>query len=179
MLAAGFFELNTKFFGELDEVQFVQQFANGFSTHVGFKRTGAVLLTRGAELFFGQQLLSFQVRLTGFDHHVILEVNHFLKRTGFHVQQVAQARGHCFEEPDMDHWSGQVDVTHAFTSNTTVSDFDATSVTDHALVFHAAIFTAGTLPVLFRAKNSFAEQSIFLGAISPVVDRFRLFDFPK
>src|SRR5690606_29252756 len=50
---------------------------------------------------------------------------------------------------------------------------------NHALVLHAAILAAGAFPVLFRTKDALAEQTIALGAIGTIVDRFGLFHFAE
>ena len=165
--------------GQSDQVQLVQQFANRFGTHVRFERTGTVLLTGGAILFFGQQLTWFQLGRARVDHHVVLEIDDLFHRTGFHRQQVAQSRWHRFEEPDVDDRRGQFDVPHSLSANARVGDFHTTAVTDHALVFHSTVFTAGALPVLFRSENTLTEQAVFFWTIRSVVDRFWLFDFAE
>ena len=120
-----------------------------------------------------------EIGLARIDHHIVLKVNHLFEGAGLHVEQVAQTRGHCFEEPDMNDGSGQIDVPHPFSADATVGDFHATAVTNHALVFHAAVLAAGTFPVLFRTKDPLAEQTILFRPIGPVVDRFGLLDFTK
>src|SRR5207253_8690652 len=92
----------------------------------------------------------------------------------FHVQEGAEAAGHRLEEPDVDHRRRQFDMTHALAANAAVGDFDAATVTDHALVFHAPVLTAGAFPVFLGPKNSFAEKAVLFGTVSPVVDRLRL-----
>ncbi len=87
----------------------------------------------------------------------------FSKRTGLHVQQVAQPRGHRLEEPDVNNRRGQLDVAHSLAAHATVGDLHTTAVADHALVLHPAVLTAGTFPVLFRPKDTLAKQTVFFG----------------
>src|SRR5207248_11166776 len=73
----------------------------------------------------------------------------------------------------------QFDVAHALPSYQRGRDLDTAAIADHALVFHAAVLAAGALPVLFRAEDALAEESILLRAVGPVVDRLRLLDLAE
>ena len=172
-------EFDSQLLGQLDQIQFIEQLTDRFGTHIRLKGSISKLGPRGAILFFGEQLLWFQFGRTRIDDHVILEVDHFLKRTGFHVQQVPEPGRHRFKEPDMNHGCSKFDVPHSLTANTTVSDFHTTAVTDHALVLHSTVLAASTLPVLLRSENTLTEQAILLRTISSVVDRFGFLDFPE
>src|SRR5205807_7699431 len=90
-----------------------------------------------------------------------------------------QAAGHGLEEPEVDDRGGQLDVAHALAADARVRDLDAAAVADHALVLHAAVLTAGALPVLFRPEDALAEQAVLLGAVGAVVDRLRLLDLAE
>src|SRR5260370_1308203 len=70
-------------------------------------------------------------------------------------------------------------MAHALAANAAVGDFDATAVTNHALVFHAPVFAACTFPVLFRAENALAEEAVFFRSIGAIITRFRLLDFAE
>src|ERR1051326_135766 len=60
-----------------------------------------------------------------------------------------------------------------------MSNLHAAAITDHALVLHATILTAGALPVLFRTKDALAEKAIALGAVSAVIDGLGLLDLAE
>ena len=70
-------------------------------------------------------------------------------------------------------------MAHSLASDATVRHLDAAAVAYHALVLHAAVFTACALPVLLRTENSFAEQAVLFRAVRSVVDRLGLLDFAK
>ncbi len=56
---------------------------------------------------------------------------------------------------------------------------DAAAVADHALVLHAAVLAAGAFPVLFRAEDALAEQTVLFRAVGAVVDRLGLLDLAE
>ena len=161
----------------MNQVKFAQQIAYGFGTHFGSEATSAEFGHFGPVLFFGQQLLFFKIGIARNGDDIVLEVNYFFQATGLHRQQVTQTTRHGFEEPNVNHRSGELDVAHSFTANARVSDFNATAIANHAFVLHAAVLTTSTLPVLFRAENSLAEQTVFFRSVRTVVDRFRLLHF--
>ena len=66
----------------------------------------------------------------------------FFKVGGLHTHQVAKARGHGFEEPDVHDRSCQIDVPHALTSNLRLDHFDATFLADHSAALHALLLAA-------------------------------------
>src|SRR5690606_37138229 len=70
-------------------------------------------------------------------------------------------------------------VAHALTADARVRHFHAAAVADHALVLHAAVLAASALPVLFRAKDAFAEQTVFFRPVRAVVDRLGLLHFAE
>ena len=73
------------------------------------------------------------------------------------------------------HGRGQLDVAHALAADLCARDLHAAAVADLALVADLLILAAVALPVLRRAKDSFAEQAVALGLECAVVDGFRLF----
>ena len=123
--------------------------------------------------------MGFQVRGTWIDDYVVLEVDHFFQACGFHFEQVTKAAWHRLEEPDVGYRGGKFDMPHAFASDSRVGDFDPATIADHPLVLHPTVLSASAFPVLFRAKNTFAEQAVFFGTVGSVVDRLRLFDFSE
>ena len=107
----------------------------------------------------------------------ILEVNHLFQAAGLHCQQVAQATGHRFEEPDVHDGRGQFDMPHPLTANSRMSYFNAAAVANHSLIFHAPVFTTSTFPVLLRTKNPLAKQSVFFRPKGSIINCFWFFYF--
>ena len=159
---------------QLHQVQILQQLADRLGPHVGLEGAVAVGFAGRAVFFLGQQLLLLERRVAGLGDDVILEVDHLFQAGGLHGQQVAQAAGHGLEEPDVHDRRGQLDVAHPLAADAAVRDLDAAAVADHPLVFHAAVLAAGAFPVLFRAEDPLAEQTVFFRPVGAVVDRFRL-----
>src|SRR6185295_6400829 len=93
------------------------------------------------------------------------------------AEQVAQARGHGLEEPDVHHGRGQVDVAHALATHAAVRDHHAALVAHDALVLDALVLAAEALPVLLRTEDALAEQAVALGPVGAVVDRLGLLHF--
>src|SRR5262249_35671735 len=118
-------------------------------------------------------------RLTGINHHVVLEVDNLFEAGGLHVEQRAQPARHRLEEPNVDDGSGELDMPRALAADAAVRDFDAATVADHAFVLQARVFAAGALPILLRTEDALAEKAVLFGPISSVVDGFRLLDFAK
>ena len=174
LLRAGLDQLDAQILGELHQVQILEQLADRFGPHVGLEGAVAIGFAGRAVFFFGQQLLLLERRVAGLGDDVILEVDHLFQAGGLHGQQVAQAAGHGLEEPDVDDRRGQFDVAHPLAADAAVRHLDAAAVADHALVFHAAVLAAGAFPVLFRAEDALAEQTVFFRPVGAVVDRFRL-----
>src|SRR5439155_2265952 len=138
-----------------------------------------IAFPRFAKIFLGQELPLFKRRLAGVDDDVILEINDLFQAGGLHVEQGPEAAGHGLEEPDVNDRGRQLDVAHALAADTTVRHLDAAAVANHPLILHAPVFAAGALPVLFRAENALAEESVFLGTIGPIIDRLRFLDFAE
>ena len=110
------------------------------------------------------------------DHVAAAEVEHLLELLGGDVEQVAHARRHALEEPDVAHRRRQPDVAHALAAHLGASDLDAAALADDALVAHALVLAAVALPVLGGTEDAFAEQTVTLGLERAVVDRLGLGD---
>ena len=70
--------------------------------------------------------------------------------------------------------SGELDVTHALTSDLGTGDFYAAAVADLTLEFDSFVLAAVTLPVLGRSEDLLAEKTFSLGLEGAVVDGFGL-----
>ena len=97
-----------------------------------------------------------------------------LQSLGAHVKQQSYAAGHPAEVPDMRDWSGKLYMPHALAADLGAGNLYAALVAHHALIAHSLIFAAVTFPILSRAENSLAEQSVLFGLLCTVVYSFRL-----
>src|SRR5690606_13330573 len=70
-------------------------------------------------------------------------------------------------------------MPHPLAADAAVRDLHAAAVADHPFVLHAAVLAARAFPVLLRAENPLAEQSVALGTIGAVVDCLGLFDLAE
>src|SRR5262249_5566891 len=83
------------------------------------------------------------------------------------------------EKPDVYDRSCELDMPHPLAPYARMRHLDAAAVADHSLVFHPAVLAAGTFPVFFRPEDPLAEQAVFLGTVSPIIDCFRLLHLPE
>src|SRR5438552_3820397 len=107
------------------------------------------------------------------------EVEHLLELARGDVEQVADAARHALEEPDVRDGRGEVDVAHALAAHLLPRHLDAAALADDALVADALVLAAVPLPVLRRAENALAEETVTLGLERAVVDRLRLRDLAR
>src|SRR4029079_5596966 len=102
--------------------------------------------------------------------HVRREVDDLLEVLRGEVEQVAEARRHTLEEPDVRDGRGQLDVAHALTTDLRAGHLDAAALADDALEAHALVLAAVALPVPGGTEDLLAEQAILLRLQGPVVD---------
>ncbi len=172
-------EIDPQLLRERHEIEGEQELPDRLGAHLGLERAVAVGGAGLAILLLGEQLLLLQRRVLRIQNDVILEVDHLLQARRLHVEQRAQPARHRLEEPDVDDGRRQLDVPHPLPPHATVRDLHAAAVADHALVLHAAILAAGTLPVLLRSEDPLAHQPILLRAVGAVVDRLGLLHLPE
>ena len=134
------------------------------------------MLDLGIELVLQTGQIVVALVLVHLGDHVGGEVDDALQILRGDVQQVAQARGHTLEEPNVSHRSGELDVAHALTAHAATGHFNAASLADDALEAHALVLTAGALPIAGRTEDLLTEQTVLLRLQSTVVDGFRLLD---
>ena len=167
-----------------NKVQTLKKPLDSFGTHASIK----TVTVRGASLlvlFLVEDLTLLQTcflaigvfdgGIFGINNNIILEVDDLLELIGFHVEQSTQPAGHRLEEPDMNHWCGEVDMAHPFAAHPAMGHLDTALVADHPFIFHAAVFTAGAFPVFFRPEDPLAEEPITLRTVGAVVDGFGFF----
>ena len=64
-------------------------------------------------------------------------------------------------------------MAHSLATDATMGHFHPTTVTDHALVFHAPVLATGAFPVLLRTKDLFAHEPILFRTVCTVINRLR------
>src|SRR5207247_8006631 len=127
-------------------------------------------------LVLGDDLALLEAGLARLDHHVGFVIEDALQVADAHVEQVADARRHALEEPDVRHRHRQLDVAEPLAAHLGLGDLHPAAVADHAAVADALVLAAIALPVLHRAEDLLAEQAVLLGLERAVVDRLRLRD---
>ncbi|MCG3768875.1 MAG: hypothetical protein JW394_0996 [Nitrospira sp.] len=159
------------------DVDLAEQLPDGIGADTDLVRSGAVLRLERAELFFRNQLLLRQIRRSWIDADIALEIKNALQPLQAHVQQGSDPTRYALQEPDVRHRSRELNVAHALPADLGLNDFDAALVADDAAVLHALILAAITLPILDRAENLRAKQSVFFRLKRPVIDGLRLLHF--
>jgi hypothetical protein len=127
-------------------------------------------------LVLGDDLALLEAGLARLDHHVRLVVEDALEVADAHVEQVADARRHALEEPDVRHRHRQLDVSEPLAPHLGLGDLDAAAVAHDAPVADALVLAAVALPVLHRAEDLLAEQPVLLRLERAVIDGLRLRD---
>ena len=155
------------------EVHLAQQLADRLGAHFGLE-DGAVHLQRLALEFLGQELALDQVGVAGIGHHEGLEIQHPLDLVHGHVEHQPDARRQRFQEPDMRHRRGQVDVAHALAPHARLAHLNAALLADHAAVLEPLVLSADALEILQGAEYARAEQSVAFRLEGAVVDGFGL-----
>ncbi len=79
----------------------------------------------------------------------------------------------------MSHRCGQLDVSHALTTDFGERHLHTALLAHEVLVLHALVFAAQALVILDRPEDAGAEQTIALRLECPVVDRLGLADFAE
>src|SRR5215813_1413843 len=184
LLARLVLHLVPELFGQVFDVDLLEQGLDGLRPHLADlvgEFPGEFLLELPVALV-GDHLALFERKaqtvdiLLVRDDDVVLEVENLLKFAQGDVEQVSDAAGQPFEEPDVRAGAGQFDVAQPLAADFRLCDLDAAFVADHAAVLHAFVFSAQALPVGYRAEDARAEQAVALGFECAVVDRFRFRD---
>src|SRR5580704_7489278 len=106
----------------------------------------------------------------------MLEIKDALEILERHIEQQSDPARQRFEEPDMRHRSGELDMTHPLAPHARERHLDRALFADDALVLHALVLAAQALVVLDRPKDARAEQTVALGLEGAIVDGLRLLD---
>ena len=160
------------------QIHALQQGLDSFRTHLRVEFV-TKLFQRVQILFFGQNLVTFQIRHPAFDNHIRFEVQNTFDIAQRHIQQQADTGRQRFQEPDVSSWRRQLNVAHTLTAYFGLGHFNAALLTDHTTVFQALVLTAQALVVFYWPENTRTEKAVTLRFERTVVDGFRLFNFTK
>src|SRR5690606_34380072 len=133
------------------------------------------LLLRVGLVLQGRQVAVARLLVDRGDH-VRGEVDDLLEVLGRQVQQVAQARGHALEVPDVGDGSSELDVAHPLAADLRAGHLDAAALADDALEADALVLAARAFPVPGGAEDALAEEPVLLRLEGAVVDGLRLLD---
>ena len=173
-----FVQLFTKLLALLLQIHALKQGLDSFRTHLRVEFV-TELFQRVQILFFGQNLVTFQVRHTAFDNHIGFEVQNTFDITQRHIQQQTDTGRQRFQEPDVSSRRRQLDVAHTLTAHFSLGHFNAALLTDHTTVFQALVLTAQALVIFYWPKDTGAEKAVTLRFERTVVNGFRLFNFTE
>ena len=103
----------------------------------------------------------------------------FSRSDGLHAEQVAEARRHRLEEPDVDDRRGQVDVAHALAAHA-----EWVTLTPQRSQMMPLYFVPLYLPQKHSqsfsgTEDALAEQAVLLGTVRAVVDGLGLLDLAE
>ena len=167
-------ELLVELSRELFEVDLGEELLNGLSAHSGLEVV-LVFLAHIVVLALGEHLILGEVAaVAGIRYDVLREVEHVLEHLRGNVKHKGDTRGCALEIPDVRYGRGKLDVTHALASYLGTGDLNAAAVADLTLEADSLVLTAVALPVLCRAEDPLAEQTLSLGLECAVVDGFGL-----
>ena len=120
--------------------------------------------------FLAQELFFLERGVAGIEDDVGLEIEDLFEVLDREVHDQADAARGGFEEPDMGHGRGQLDVAHPFPPDLALGHFDAAALADDAAVFHPFVLAAEAFVIVDRAENLGAEEAVFFRLERPVVD---------
>ncbi len=176
LLPAGGGQLFLELLRKLVEVDFRQQFLDGFGAHAGLKIV-LVLFAHVAVFLLVEELLLLQLaHVAGVGDDIQGKVEDLLQHAGRDVEHQAHAGRDALEIPDMGNRRGQLDVAHPLAADLGPRDLHAAALADFALIADALVFSAVALPVLGGAEDALAEQAVAFRLERAVVDGLRLFD---
>ena len=127
-------------------------------------------------LVLGQEVVLLVLAHTRVDDDVLLVVDDGLELLGGNAEQGADLVRSALEVPDVSHRNGQGYVAHTLAAYLLLGDFDTAAVADDSAVADPLVLAAVALVILGRTEDLLAEETVTLGLVGPVVDRFRLQD---
>ena len=158
---------------ELFDLDASQKLFDSLRAHLGLE-LALVFLTHLPVALLRQKLVLFERRLAGIDHDIGLEIENPLQIAERHVEQMTDAAREAFEEPDMRHGAGELDMSEPLAPHFRLSNLHTAFVANDAAVLHALVLAAQALPVGYGPEDLGAEKTIPLRFEGAVVDRLRL-----
>ena len=158
------------------DIDRAKQFADGFGTHHGLEVV-AEFSRALDELVLGQKLTALERREARIDNDIGFEVEHAFDVAKRNVEHHAHTARQALEEPDVRDRARQINVAHAFAAHLGKRHFHAALFTNDAAVLQTLVLAAKALVILHRPEDLRAEQTVALGLLGAVIDRFRLLDF--
>ena len=167
------------------DVDLLQQVIDALGTHLGDEllgiafRKGVVLgeaVHHGEVLVLGEEVVLLVLAHTRVDDDVLLVVDDGLELLRGDAEQGADLVRSALEVPDVGHRNGQGDMAHALAADFLLRHLDTAAVADDTAVADPLVLAAVALVILGRTEDLLAEETVTLGLVGPVVDRFRLQD---
>src|SRR5688572_4828135 len=118
-----------------------------------------MLFNRVLIFIFGQQLILCEFGLTGIDDNERFAIEDFFEIFEGDVEKVANSTGQALQKPDVCDGSGQFNMTHPFTTDLALNNFNAALLAHHAAMLHPLVLTAVALVVFDWSKDLGAEKT--------------------
>ena len=158
------------------QINSLQQLFNSLSTHAYTDTCFRIFIALFHILRLSQQLTFNQVSaFTRIKNDEFSKIQNLLQAFRRNVQHQAHTARDTLEVPDVGNRRSQLNVAHTVTTNLAAGYFNAALIADNTLITDAFIFAAMTLPILSRAKDSFAEQAISFRLQGSIIDGFGFF----
>ncbi len=172
----------TQILGQFVDFDLLEQRLDRLSAHPGdfVRELAGELLSQLPVSLIGQHLTflerqaeRFDLVLVG-DDDVVLEIEYLLELAQWNIEQMPDAAGQPFEEPDVRTWARQFYMAETLAPDFRLRHFNAALVADYASMLHPLVFAAQTLPVRHRSENARAKQPVPFGFERPIIDRLGL-----
>jgi len=160
-------------------VQLREHFANGFGTDADLECFPPPLLAGLGEHLVVEEFAKGQVGLTRLDDDERLEIENLLDVAQRDLENVSDARGQRFQEPDVRHRGRQRDVPHSLAPHLGLDHLDAALLAYDTTVLHALVLAAIALVILYGTEDLGAEEPVAFRLEGPVVDRLWLLDLAE
>ena len=161
----------------LVEVYLCKEFLYSFCAHSDAETSAAVGFESFLVFLIVDDLLLDEICRARVDYDILDKVQYHLDISRRHIERKAYSGRYALEIPYVGDGGSEFDMTHSLASDLSAGNFNAALVADNAFISDSLIFTAMAFPVLGRSENPLAEQTVFFGFLSSVIDGFGLGDF--
>ena len=177
--------LQAEFLGQALHVSVPEEFVDAFGTHLGDELSRivegeAVVLRKPCHdvevLVLREQIHLLKTAVTRIHHDVLLVVDDGFELLGRKSQKGGDLVRSRLEVPDVSHRNCQGDVSHPFPADFLLCHLDTASVADDSAVTDPLVLSAIAFVVFCRSEYLFAEETVPLRLVGPVVDCLRLQD---